>query len=50
MELTQNEKQIIQILRDAKPYEKIEITKDKDGKPDTYLMHRSQKLVLQNKS
>lgn len=49
MDLTDNEKIIIKFLREAKPFEKIEITKDGSGKPDYYLIHRSEKVVLQNK-
>jgi len=46
MQLTKNEEQIITFLREAKPFEHIEISKDKSGKPDSYLIHRSQKIVL----
>jgi hypothetical protein len=46
LELTQYEKKIIEILRQALPYERIEITKDKDGKPDSYMVHRSQKIII----
>ena len=44
--LTSNEKQIIEFLRQAKPYEKIEIMKNKDGKPDYYIIKREQKIFL----
>jgi hypothetical protein len=47
--LTSNEKQIIEFLRQAKPYEKIEITKDKDGKPDYYIIKREQKIFFNDK-
>lgn len=49
-ELTQNEKTIIEFLREAKPYEKIEIMKNPDGKPDYYIITRTQKLVFTNKN
>ena len=45
-DVTKNEQIIITILRELKPFERIEIVKDKDGKPDTFLIHRSQKLLL----
>lgn len=46
MELTKNEIELIQMLRSLPPYGKIEITADPNGKFDSYLVHRSQKLVL----
>lgn len=46
MQLSPNELKIIEILRSLNPYEKIEVIKDKDGKMDSYLVHRSQKIVL----
>lgn len=44
--LTPSEQFILRALRDMKPYERIEITKDKDGKPDRYLVHREQKILV----
>lgn len=44
--LTPQEEYIIKILREAKPYEQITITKDKCGLPDTYLVLRSQKIMI----
>lgn len=49
MELTKNELAIIKILRELPPYAKIEISTDQLGKYDTYLVHKSQKIVLQSK-
>ncbi len=49
MILTENEEKIIEMLREFKPYEKIEVQKDKDGKPDSYFIHRSVKIVLTTK-
>lgn len=46
MNLTKNEQTIIDFLREAKPYEQITIIKDKDGKTDTYIVQRSQKIIL----
>lgn len=46
MELSENEKQIIQILRELRPFERVEITKDQLGRYDNYLVHRSQKIAL----
>lgn len=49
MELTHNEIEIIKLLRNLPPYGKIEISTDQNGKYDTYLVHKSQKIVLSNK-
>lgn len=46
--LTKNEWEIIKLLREAKPYEKIEIVKDSSGKPDYYIISKSQKIILTN--
>ena len=46
MELSENEITIIEILRELKPYEVIEVRKDSSGKPDFYLVKREQKVVL----
>jgi len=46
MELSKNEKQIIEILRELKPYEVIEIVKDQLGRSDYFLVKRTQKVVL----
>ena len=43
-DLTQNEEEIILFLREAKPFEHIEITKDASGKPDYYIIKREQKV------
>jgi hypothetical protein len=34
------------MIRELKPFEVIEIVKDKLGKPDCYLVKRQQKIVL----
>jgi hypothetical protein len=44
MELTQNEKDIIEIIREIKPFETIEIRKDLNGKCDSYIARREQKI------
>lgn len=46
MILSEIEKQILAILRELKPFEHIDIGKDKNGKIDSYIIHRSQKIVL----
>lgn len=46
MDLSENEKKIIEFLRQANPFEKIEITKDQSGKPDYYIISKSQKVIL----
>ena len=45
-ELTQNEKDIIEVMRDLRPFEHIEISKDKEGKPDYYIIKREQKVFF----
>ena len=47
--LTNNEKEIIEWLREAKPYEAITVQKDANGKPDYYIMKREQKKYLTSK-
>jgi hypothetical protein len=46
MELSKQEEYIINMLREAKPYEQVTITKDKNGLPETYLILRSQKIMI----
>lgn len=40
------EEKIIEILRELKPFERIIIIKDQNGKPDHYLVERTQKVVI----
>ena len=47
--MTENEQAILNILRELKPFEKIEVTKDQSGKIDYYIVHRSQKIILTDK-
>jgi len=44
--LSKQEEYIINILREAKPYEQITITKDKSGQINTFLILRSQKIMV----
>lgn len=46
MELTENETKIIEFLREARPFEKITIQKDANGKLDNYIINREQKVFL----
>lgn len=46
VELNQSEKKIIEELRSLRPYERIEIVADGQGKPETYLVTRTQKTRL----
>jgi hypothetical protein len=46
MSLSASENYLIKLLRELKPYERIEITKDKDGKPDRYIVQREQKIIV----
>lgn len=44
---TDNEEEIIGAVRSLRPYEQVIITADKTGKPDSYLVVRSSKVLLQ---
>lgn len=46
MELSDQEKDIFRIIQQLVPYEEIRISKDKLGKPNCYLVVRTQKIVL----
>ncbi len=46
MELNEAEKNIIDFIREARPFEVIEIHKDKLGRPDMYLVKRTQKIIV----
>jgi hypothetical protein len=45
-ELNQNEKIILTAIRDLRPYESVNIQKDAMGRPDYYIIHREQKVFL----
>lgn len=47
--MTQNEQTILNILRDLKPFERVEIVADKLGKLDQFLVHRQTKVILTDK-
>jgi hypothetical protein len=44
--LTDNERWIIETLRSLKPFETIQITADKQGKINHFLVIRSSKIIL----
>ncbi len=44
--MTDNETYILEALRSLKPFEVIEITADKLGKPDSFIVKRSFKVLL----
>jgi len=44
MNLTSNEKEIINIMRELKPFETVEIRKDHNGLADSYILKREQKV------
>lgn len=46
MIVSPQEQYIINLLRELKPFEQISIVKDKEGKPDTFLIQRSQKIMV----
>ena len=45
-DLSTTEQAIIDMLRDLKPYERVEIVKDRNGKPDYYIVTRAQKICI----
>lgn len=46
MVISEVEQEIILLLREIKPFEIIEIHKDKLGRPDFYLVKREQKIIF----
>lgn len=46
MTLTDNEQKIIHVLRSLKPFEKVEISADKKGEADKFIVHRSYMEIL----
>lgn len=46
VDLNPSEKKIIEELRTLRPYERIEITADGQGKPECYLITRTTKTRL----
>lgn len=44
--MSENEKQIIEILRELKPFETVTIQKDSNGKPDYFIVTREQKIFM----
>jgi hypothetical protein len=46
IDLSPQEEYVVNMMRQARPYEIIEIHKDKSGRPDTYLVKRSQKIMV----
>lgn len=47
--MTDNEKKLLEIIRDLKPFEEIKITKDQLGRPNYYIVTRQQKVVIGDK-
>jgi len=46
MELSIQEQQVIDMLREARPYEHILIVKDQLGRPNHYIVTRTQKIIV----
>lgn len=44
--MTDNEKQIIEILRELKPFETVTVQKDSTGKVDYFIVNREQKIFF----
>lgn len=49
MKLSKSEQDIIEILRELRPFEIVEIVKDQCGKPDHYYVKRTQKVIIMPK-
>jgi hypothetical protein len=45
-EISQNEKTILTVIRELRPYESVSIQKDANGKPDFFIINREQKVFL----
>lgn len=45
--LSSSEMQILEIMRELRPFEVIKISKDKGGKANSYFIERSQKLFIE---
>ena len=45
-DISENEKKIVEQLRDLKPYENLSIMADAQGRPDSFLITRSSKMLL----
>lgn len=49
-DITESESQIIRIIRNLKPYQRVEIMADGQGRPDVYvIMESSKRMVFPNK-
>lgn len=46
MDISESEQQIIKILRNLKPLQRIEIMADAQGRPDTYMVLESSKRMV----
>lgn len=46
LELSEQEKQIIEIVRTLAPFEEVRIVKDQSGRPDHFFVVRTQKVVI----
>lgn len=46
VDLDASERRIIEEIRTLKPFERIEIVADKEGKPATFLVTRTSKAIL----
>jgi len=46
MTISPQEEYIIKLLRSLSPYEEVRIVADKEGKPNRFLIIRSQKIMV----
>jgi hypothetical protein len=45
-DLTESEAQLLTILRKLKPFQRVEIMADGEGRPDTYILTESSKRMI----
>ena len=45
-QITPGERKLLEIIKSLKPFERVEVTADKDGKVDTFFVHRQSKVII----
>lgn len=46
IDVTEYELRLLSLVRELRAYERLEIGKDRNGKPNEYLIHRAQKYTI----
>lgn len=44
--ISPGERNLLEIVKSLKPFERVEIIADKDGKADTFFVHRQSKVII----